>query len=96
MALHIILGQKYENYENALKITNLHTLEARRDKLCLKFAKKAEKHMKHKNWFKPRQQTNTRQQNLKYCEVTARTDRLKKSSIPYLTNILNCHYSKKK
>ena len=96
VALHIILGQKYENYENALKITNLCTLEARREKLCLKFAKKAEKHMKHKNWFKPRQQTNTRQQNLKYCEVTARTDRLKKSSIPYLTNILNCHYSKKK
>ena len=33
VALHIILGQKYENYKNALELTNLETLEERRDKL---------------------------------------------------------------
>ena len=41
VAFHIILGQKYENYKNALELTNLETLEERRDKLCLKFAKKS-------------------------------------------------------
>ena len=95
VALHIILGQKYENYKNALELTNLETLEERRDKLCLKFAKKAEKNVKHKNWFKLRPKTNTRQQNVKYFEVVARTERLRRSTIPYLTNCLNNYYSKK-
>ena len=37
VALHIILGDQYESYRNALNMTNLVTLDARRDKLCLKF-----------------------------------------------------------
>ena len=43
MALHIILGDQYESYRNALNMTNLVTMDARIDKLCLTFAKKAEK-----------------------------------------------------
>ena len=46
VGLHIILGDKYVSYRNALKSTDLQTLEARRDKLCLKFVKKAEKNGK--------------------------------------------------
>ena len=37
---HIIIGDQYESYSNALKQTNLETLEARRDKFCTKFAKR--------------------------------------------------------
>ena len=42
-ALHIILGDQYGDYRNALQMTNLESLEDRRTKLCTKFAKKAEK-----------------------------------------------------
>ena len=41
-APHIILADKYDSYRNALKVTNLETLETRRDRLCLK-------NSKHKN-----------------------------------------------
>ena len=95
IALHIILGDKYDNYKNALELSNLETLESRRDKLCLKFAKKAERNTKHMKWFKLRPKTATRQGNLKYWGVIARTERLKKSPIPFLTDTLNKHYSSK-
>jgi hypothetical protein len=59
VALHIILGEHYESYSNALILTNLKTIEARRDKLCIKFVKKAEKHEKHRMWFKPKSKVKT-------------------------------------
>ena len=37
-ACRIILGNKYENYEESLQILNLDKLSVRREKLCLKFA----------------------------------------------------------
>ena len=93
VALHIILGDQYESYRNALNMTNLVTLDARRDKLCLKFAhKKTEKNIKHKNWFKPKQNVNTRHVDSKYCSTLARTNRLMKSPISYLTTLLHKHY----
>ena len=96
-AFHIILGQKYESYTNAVKTLGLGKLEARRNQLCLKFGKKAEKHIKHKHWFKLNDQTvNTRQEKYKYCDVKARLNRFKKSPISFLTNMLNEHYSKSK
>ena len=77
IALHIILGDKYDSYKNALELSSLETLEARRDKLCLKFAKKAERNIKHMKWFKPRPKTATRQGNLMYWSAIARTEGLK-------------------
>ena len=95
-ALHIVLGKGYVSYKQALKTLNFESLEARRLKLCLKFAKKAERHDKHKQWFKPNTMTvNTRQLKTKYCEVQARLSRFKDSPISYLTNMLNEHYAKK-
>ena len=96
VALHVILGNKYDNYENALKLANLETLEKRRNKLCLNFAKRAEKNVKHMNWFKKRPKTSTRLDQPKYWNTIARTDRLKNSPIPYITDLLNKHYSGKK
>ena len=60
-ALHIILGVQYGDYRNALNMTKLESLEVRRTKLCVKFAKKAEKNEKHQRWFKPNPNINTRQ-----------------------------------
>ena len=38
-ALKVILTDRYKNYENALNVMNMDSLEERREKLCLKFAK---------------------------------------------------------
>ena len=43
-AAHIIMGDDYISYKCALMSLNLESLENRRNRLCLKFAKKAEKH----------------------------------------------------
>ena len=40
VALKVIFGQKYTSYEHALKLTGLETLDSRRKKLSLNFAKK--------------------------------------------------------
>ena len=47
-ALHIMLGDSYKNYGDALGLVGLDTLEWRRQKLCLKFAKKSAKDPKQK------------------------------------------------
>ena len=52
-ALHVMLGGLYQSYGDALDLVGLETLDARRQNLCLKFAKKAVKHEKHTNWFVP-------------------------------------------
>ena len=92
-AAHIILGNVYSSYSNALEILNLESLEVRRNNLFLKFAVKSEKHQKFKAWFKPTKKTlNTRAQLSRYCEVRASSVRFAKSPISFLTNLLNLHY----
>ena len=89
-ALSIILGKSYSNYENALVTLNLQRLSERRERLCLKFAEKALKSEKHSSWFAPdHNNLNTRRKVQRTKNVQARTQRFKKSAIPYLTQILN-------
>ena len=96
-ALHIILGDEYISYKNAIKTLDVDDLETRRNQLCLKFGKKCEKSDKFRKWFKFNTQTvNTRQEKTKYVKVRARLSRLEKSPISFLTNMLNHHYSKQK
>ena len=95
-ACHIILGKEYIGYQNALKLLNLETLESRRIKLCLKFALKAEKHLKFNKWFKPTQKMyNTRHEHNKYQNVRANHTRFLKSPLSFLTRLLNNHYGAK-
>ena len=94
VALRIIFGDQYNGYSTALKISGLDTLETRRNNICLKFAIKAEKHSKHRNWFKQKQIVNTRQKVEKYFKPMARTERLKNSPICFLTSLLNKHHLK--
>ena len=49
--LHVLLGEEYEDYEHALALTDLESLEDRRINLCTKFAIQAFKHPIHINWF---------------------------------------------
>ena len=56
----------------------------------MKFARKSLKSEKFKMWFKPNEKdTNTRQDQTKFCEVYSRLDRFETSPISYLTNLLN-------
>ena len=94
-AAHIILGDEYVSYIQALKKLGLDSLLVRRDILCLKFAKKAESHAKFERWFKPTVNTrNTRLQKPKYCSALTRHSRFRKSPLPYLTEVLNQFYRK--
>ena len=75
-ACHIILGDKYQSYKLALNTLDLDTLQSRRDKLCLNFARKSEKHTKFQKWFKPvTVSQDTRQEKFKYCDVRAQHNR---------------------
>ena len=55
-ALHIILGDRYRSYTNALKQSGLDKLSNRRRKLNLAFARKAVKHT-FSHWFKLNRQS---------------------------------------
>ena len=90
-ALKIILGGKYISYEQALQKLDLENLDDRRKSLCLGFAKKCCKNPKTSDMF-PK---NSRKHNMEtrkpetFKVQHANTDRLLKSSIIYMQNLLN-------
>ena len=91
-ALAIILGPDYIGYDYALSQTNLQRLDIRRTALSLSFAKKSAKHPLHKNWFcnqNENMKIKTRAAKPTFKPAKARTQRLMKSPIPYLTELLN-------
>ena len=90
-ALKVILGDKYENYEDALKMIGIDSLERRREKLSLKFAKQCLGHEKLKGLF-PRHERrhNMEKRNIeKYIVNNAKTERYRKSAIPSMQRLLN-------
>ena len=74
-----------------LKKANVQTLDERRSSLCLKFAKKCVKNVNTKHFF-PLRENHTDAQT-RYPEEFqvqhANTERLKKSPIIYMQNLLN-------
>ena len=90
-SMRIIFKNQYSSYENALKIAKLTTLEARREKLCLKFAKACLKIDKLKDMFPLEvKDHNMEKRNIKKFKVNhAKTERYFQSSIPYLQRMLN-------
>ena len=89
-ALAIILGKDYLSYENALARLDMEKLSTRREVLCKKFALKALKSEKYSSWFVTEEKTyNTRRKVNKLKPTQTRTARFNKSTIPYLTNLIN-------
>ena len=98
-ALAIILGDQYNNYDQAREQMGIDRLSDRRKTLCENFVKKAAKSEKFQNWFNQTEnvETNcsmtTRRNKNKtvplFREIPTRTNRYKKSPLPYLTEILN-------
>ena len=96
-AFRNILQERYESYENALKLLNMETLHERREKLLLKFALKSTQLKETKELFPLRntqQSMNTRHTE-KYVVQHAHTERLKHSTVPYLQKILNDYENSK-
>ena len=84
VVLHIIYGNNL-SYRKLCKKFKLEILSQRRERLCVNFAKKALKNKKFKDWFK----VNSNNSGTKFAPTIARTTRLKKAPIPYLTRLLN-------
>ena len=90
-ALKIILQDAYNSYESALSMLDLESLDERRERLCLQFAKKCLGHEKMKNLFPLNQKTHpmlTRFNEL-YQVNNAHTGRFQNSPVIYMQRLLN-------
>merc|ERR1712208_58434 len=91
--LRLILGEKYETYEDGLLRANLESLKERREKLCKTFAIKCVKseNPRVNNIFSKRKTKHGMdlRKDEKYEIKFANTNRLKDSSVPYMQRILN-------
>ena len=90
-AVRRILGKEYKGYKKSLQILEMANLDERRRELCLRFAKKAAKHGKMKKMFPLKTSIcnmKTRKRE-KYEVQYANTQRLQKSPIIYMQNLLN-------
>ena len=86
--MRIIYKEQYKSYENALNLSKLTTLDKRREKLLLNFAKKCIKNEKTVNMFPRNEIKNTRQKEV-YKVPFAFTERYKNSAIPAMARMLN-------
>ena len=93
-ALKLILKERYIDYKNV----KLDTLEERREKLCLKFAKACVRHEKLSNMF-PKQRNghhmDMRHYN-KFVVKKAKTERLQRSAVLNMQRLLNKEESEKR
>ena len=86
----MILQDRYTNYDQALISLNLDPLHARRERLCLKFAKKCLKHKNTKEMFPLNSNLDQNLRvNQKFQVQFASTGRLRDSAIPQLQRALN-------
>ena len=95
-AIRIIMGEEFQGYQKSLDKLDIETLDARRETLCLNFALKTSKNPKMKKMFPLKDKLHDMQtrQPEKYVVQHANTERLKKSSIIYMQNLLNIHENK--
>ena len=87
----LVLEEDYETYEKALATLHLETLESRRITLSLSFPKRSLADGKLRDLFPLRRKEHilkTRNEN-KYQVTHAHTERLKKSPIITMQNLLN-------
>ena len=91
VALRIILKEGYEDYEHALEVSGLTSLNDRRTKLCKQFATKCTKSLKTCHMFplNPRSTSLDTRHTEKFYVQHAKTGRLKNSAIPYMQQLLN-------
>ena len=97
-ALRLILKSEYKDYEDALKLSRIQSLEERREQLSLRFVKKSLKNLTFSKLFplKNTKHVMSVRNPLKYYINKANTERYKNSAIPYLQRLLNRECLKRK
>ena len=93
-SLRIILRSDYKNYENALDVLNLQTLECRRKELSLKFALKCKYNSHAKNLFKVKNKEHLMNLRKTNTYKTTMSERYYNSAVPYMERLLNEHTRK--
>ena len=87
--MRIILKDQYINYTHALRITGMPTLKARRNNLCLNFAKNCVANNMTSDMFPKNHVILNTRRHEEFYVPHAKTDRLAKSAIPYMARLLN-------
>ena len=89
LALKIIYGFDV-SYPSAIEMSGLELLSARRDKLCLSFAKKCSINPRYSHWFplNPTTEYNLRNQK-KFKEEFAASERRRRSPLFSMRRLLN-------
>ena len=96
-ALKVILRNDYQSYKDALKLTNLESLDDRREALSIRFARNCLKNENFSKLFPHNSQKHGMKVRnpLKYQIMKANTERYKTSSIPYMQRSLNVDHQKR-
>ena len=95
-AVKIFMGNKYQGYEQALKFLKLDSLKERRVKMALRFAKRSLK-LEHFSRMFPLNDSNhlmTMRNPEKYVVNISKSERHKRSAVPFLQRLLNEDYLK--
>ena len=94
--IKVILGDMFIDYNSALEMCGLETLQARREKRCLQFALKCIKHPTNNRLFpvNTRKNGHTFIPSERFLVNFAKTSTYKKSAIPYCQRLLNANYGK--
>ena len=95
VAVRIILGKNFRNYNDGLKILHLQNLNDRRENFCLKFAQKCLKNDKVKNMFPLKLNQMKKRKSEKFKVKFSKTKRYRKSAIPYMVKLLNINNNMK-
>ena len=97
-ALKIILKDRYKDYKNALDVMKMDSLEVRRENLCLKFAKACVRNEKLSDMFPRNSKNHLMEKRVRevFHVKKAKTERLRKSAIVNMQNLLNKDESEKK
>ena len=97
-ALKVILKSDYKDYEEALRLTGLQSLDNRREIISLRFVKNSLKNANFSKLFplKTIKHVMNVRNPLKYHVNKASTERYRKSTIPYLQRQLNRENLKRK
>ena len=87
----MILGDKYQDYKDALRLLKMDSLEKRREKLCLRFAKQCLRHEKLKDLFPKHERKHdmVKRNCEKYIVKKAMTERYRKSALLSMQRLLN-------
>ena len=89
-AFAVILGKKYQTYEEALQTLNQDRLDTRRAELAFKFALKCSKSTRHSAMFPRNPVYRENMRNSKpFVEIKCHTSRYYNSPIPALARLLN-------